>query len=54
MEREGSLHGPVGVCQHILVLQDIPIHVGGYLIIVIAIIVITAYLLSSITRLPLP
>ena len=50
MEREGSLHGPMGVCQHILVLQDIPIHIGSYLI-VIVIVIITAYLLSSITRL---
>ena len=50
VEREGSLHGPVGVCQRILVLQDIPIHVSGYLVVV----VITACLLSSITRLLRP
>ena len=54
MEREGSLHGPVGVCQHILILQDIQIHIGGYLVIVVVIIAITACLLSSITRLLLP
>jgi len=46
----------VSVCQHILVLQDVPIHVGGYLVVVVDVVdvVITASLLSSNTRLLLP
>ena len=42
----------MGICQHILVLQDVPSHISGYLVIVV--VVITACLLSSITRLLLP
>ena len=48
VKQEGSLHVTVGVCQHVLILQDFPIHVSGYLVVIA---IITAYLLSSIMRL---
>ena len=47
MEREGSLRGQVGTCQRILTLQDIPLHIGNYLIKLLLIIVVTVCLLSS-------
>ena len=44
MKWEGSLHGRVGICQRILALQVIPLHIDNYLIIVV---VFAVYLLSS-------
>ena len=46
MEWEGSLRGPVGTCQHILALQDIPLHISNYLV-VIVFVVFAVCLLSS-------
>ena len=54
MEREGSLRGQVGACQRILALQDIPLHIGNYLVKLLLVIVVTAYLLSSLLCLLLP
>ena len=50
MKREGSLHGRVGTCQRILALQDNPLHIDNYLVIlliIVVIIIITICLLSS-------
>ena len=53
MEQEGPLHGQAGNCQRIFILQDVPIHVGSYLVIIIVVIIIffTTNLLSSISSL---
>ena len=45
MEQEGSLRGQVGTYQRILALQDIPLHIGNYLVKLLVVVIVC--LLSS-------
>ena len=59
MEWEGSLHGRVGTYQHILALQDIPLHIGNYLVVIVFVVFavcllsLLSYLLFLLFLLPL-